>query len=58
MASGIASGKLRIPVRPLAYVTSPDLQKWEAQSYFSPEERSKYEPKDVYPTTQKKVLVK
>ena len=41
----------------LAYVTSPDLQKWEAQSYFSPEERSKYEPKDVYPTTQKKVLV-
>ena len=26
----------------LAYVTSPDLQKWEAQSYFSPEERSKY----------------
>lgn len=41
----------------LAYVTSPDLQKWEAQKYFSPAERSKYEPKDVFPTTEKKIVI-
>ena len=41
----------------LAYVTSPDLQKWEAQKYFSPADRSKYEPKDVFPTTEKKVVI-
>ena len=41
----------------LAYVASPDLQKWEAQKYFSPAERSKYEPKDVYPTTEKRIRI-
>lgn len=41
----------------LAYATSPDLQKWSAQTYFSPQERSKYEPEDVYPTTPKKILL-
>lgn len=41
----------------LAYVTSPDLQKWEAQKYFSPAERSKYEPKDVFPTTEKRIWI-
>lgn len=41
----------------LAYVASPDLQKWGAQSYFAPAERSKYEPKDVFPTTEKTVLI-
>lgn len=41
----------------LAYAASPDLQKWSAQTYFSPAERSKYEPKDVYPTTEKKILL-
>lgn len=42
----------------LAYAASPDLQKWNAQTYFAPAERSKYEPKDVYPTTEKKILLK
>ncbi|WP_291530324.1 alpha-L-arabinofuranosidase C-terminal domain-containing protein [Bacteroides sp. UBA939] len=41
----------------LAYVTSSDLQTWEAQKYFSPAERSKYEPKDVFPTTAKKLVI-
>ena len=41
----------------LAYVTSPDLQKWEAQKYFSPAERSKYEPKDVFPTIEKRIWI-
>lgn len=41
----------------LAYVASPDLQKWEAQKYFSPAERSKYEPKDVFPTIEKRIWI-
>lgn len=41
----------------LAYVTSPDLQKWEAQKYVSPAERSKYEPKDVFPTIEKRIWI-
>lgn len=41
----------------LAYVTSADLKKWEAQRYFAPAQRSEYEPSDVYPTTAKKITL-
>lgn len=41
----------------LAYAASPDLQKWEAQHYFAPADRSKYEPKDVFSTTEKTITL-
>ncbi|MDO4164480.1 MAG: alpha-L-arabinofuranosidase C-terminal domain-containing protein [Bacteroides sp.] len=42
----------------LAYVSSPDLQKWGPQSYFAPADLNKFLPKDVLPTTAREVTVK
>lgn len=36
----------------LAHATSPDLLKWGAQSYFTEEEREKYDLKSPYPTAE------